>query len=88
MRRKRRHRSRAIEPKHSGKQSVTWVVLNRYVRGEPFPKPAREPANKRAKAAEEGGGDAQDEENLAEIEVQRLRNIERNKEILRQLGLA
>jgi hypothetical protein len=27
-------------------------------------------------------------EELADIEVERLRNIERNKEILRQLGLA
>ena len=30
----------------------------------------------------------EEEEQLADIELERLRNIERNKEILRQLGLA
>ena len=73
-----------VEPKYSGKTSKTFVVLNTYERGEPFPKPPREPANKRAKGDDEEGDE---EEGLAEIELQRLRNIERNKEILRQLGL-
>ena len=39
-----------------------------------------------AGAAEEE--EAEEPEELADIEVERLRNIERNKEILRQLGLA
>ena len=73
----------AVEPAASGKASTHWVVNNSYERGVAFARtrpsnPARAVAATHEEPAEE----------LADIEVERLRNIERNKEILRQLGLA
>ena len=58
-----------------------FSVANLYVRGEPFP---------RAKKAREDDEEeeAEEEEELCDFEVQRQRNIARNQELLRQLGLA
>ena len=66
----------------AGKASSTvFGAANLYVRGEPFPR--------RAKASkEEEEEEMEPEEELCDFELQRLRNIERNKELLRQLGLA
>ena len=64
------------------------MVNNTYVCGEPFPKPAKPGGGKRKRDGEEEEEEEEAEEQLADIEVERLKNIERNKEILRQLGLA
>ena len=86
---------RRVPPTDSGKPVPLYAVANTYFKGEAFNAP-----EKRAKAAmtdeerkaakqkqrEEEWEEAYDE--LAELEKQRLRNIERNKELLRQLGLA
>ena len=71
---------RTISGEDCGKGSnVLVAVANQYVRGEPFP-------ILRKKAVQEEDG--QSEEELCDFELQRQRNIERNKELLRQLGLA
>ena len=57
------------------------MVRNLYFPGEPFPE---EPKAKRPRAEKA----PEPEEELAELELERRRNIERNKELLRQLGLA
>lgn len=69
-------------PQHrSGKSLPMFVVRNRYVRGEPFPKGvAGVRANKRE--------DPEEEEDMCDLEVERKRNMARNQELLRQLGLA
>ena len=72
---------KSVPQKLSGKATVCWLAANRYVKGEAFPK-----APKARKAKEED--EEEEEEQLADIELERLRNIERNKEILRSLGLA
>ena len=88
------HALSALPPEKTGKAHVTYCVANVYVAGEPFPRP---PAAGRGGRGGGDGGDAADEgeeaaeeeeEQLADIERERLRNIERNQEILRQLGLA
>ena len=62
---------------------VLACAANRYVRGEAFP-------IVRKRAEKDGDDDDKwaEEEELTDFEQQRLRNIERNKEILRSLGLA
>ena len=75
----------ALCPEQTGKAHAVYCAANTYSAGEAFPRPA-----KRDVADDADGGDeaAVDIEPLAEIEQERLRNIERNQEILRQLGLA
>ena len=57
------------------------AAANLYVRGEPFPRGRK--ANEKDEDEEE-----EEEEELCDFELQRRRNIERNQELLRQLGLA
>ena len=57
-----------------------WAVRNRYYRAEPWPRLKRERPGKEV--------EEEPEEELADIEIERKRNIARNQEILRQLGLA
>ena len=73
----------AVEPAASGKATTHWVVNNTYHRGVAFPR-----APRLTNATRAGRAPEEEPEELADIEVERLRNIERNKEILRQLGLA
>ena len=54
--------------------------LLKYVRGEPFPR-----GGGKAKDVDDG---SESEEELCDFELQRKKNIERNQELLRQLGLA
>lgn len=49
---------------------------SRYFKGEPFPRPKTQPVRV-----------VPEEDELCDLELERLRNIERNKELLRQLGL-
>ena len=82
---------RELSPKQTGRATASYVVSNAYVKGEPFPKPSKaagEGAGGKRKRGGDDDDDDEEEEQLADIEVERLRNIERNKEILRQLGLA
>ena len=60
-----------------------WAVSNAYYKAEPFPKPKRE-----KEAKDDDDEEEEDEEDLADIEIERKKNIARNQEILRQLGLA
>ena len=70
---------RMVSGEAAGKGSAPlYCVANRYVKGAPFPVVR----NYKKKAAEE------EEEELCDFELERKRNIERNKELLRQLGLA
>lgn len=67
-----------LPPAHTGRSMVLYLARNRYFKGEPFPhnKRKREPPP------------PQEEEELSEFELQRQRNIARNQELLKQLGLA
>jgi len=67
-----------LPPAHSGRSMVLYLARNLYFKGEPFPQ------NKRKREAPP----PLEEEELSEFEHQRLRNIARNQELLRQLGLA
>ena len=67
-----------LPPAHSGRVMVLYLARNLYSQGEPFPQ------NKRKREAPPPF----EEEELSEFEHQRLRNIARNQELLRQLGLA
>ena len=72
----------AVPPRRSGKSLAAFVVRNRYVRGEPFPKGASGVrAMKRERREEEA-------EDMCDLEMERKRNMARNQELLRQLGLA
>ena len=71
----------AIPPEKSGRAHVMYLAANRYYAGEAFP---RVLSGVKRKHEEE----PEPEEELADIEVERLRNIKRNQEILRSLGLA
>ena len=71
----------AIPAEACGKHHPAWLISNTYVKGEPWPKPAREAKLKREAEEEE------EPEELADIELERQANIERNKEVLRSLGL-
>ena len=69
-------------PSRSGKNFAVYLAANQYFRGEAFPR-------KSGKAADDDDDKEEEEEDeLAELEKQRLRNIERNQEMLRALGLA
>ena len=67
-----------LPPAHSGRVMVLYLARNLYFQGEPFPQ------TKRKREAPPPF----EEEELSEFEHQRLRNIARNQELLRQLGLA
>ena len=70
---------RSIAADDLGKGSgALFAAANLYVRGEPFPR-------KKATKEEE---EPEEEEELCDFELERQRNIARNKELLRQLGLA
>jgi hypothetical protein len=84
-----------VAPSDSGKEKELVVINNHYATGEPFAVRRRqaEKESQRSRAARErqdtkGGGDEDGMEGLAEIEKERLRNMARNQELLRQLGLA
>ena len=81
-------RLKELPPKLTGKASVCWIASNTYVRGEPFPREPKAASGKRKKDDDADDDEPEEEEQLADIELERLRNIERNREILRQLGLA
>jgi len=70
---------RTISGEAVGKGSDLYCIVNRYVKGEPFP------IQRSKKGREE---EPEEEEELCDFELERNRNIERNKELLRQLGLA
>jgi len=74
-----------ISPALSGKHAPTYMIANRYVRGEEF---AVQRRLERRKQLAEKPEPEEEEEDLADIEIERRRNMERNKELLRQLGLA
>ena len=70
---------RMVSGEAAGKGTAPlFCVTNRYIKGTPFPVVR----NYKKKAVEE------EEEDLCDFELERKRNIERNKELLRQLGLA
>ena len=71
---------RSVVPSRSGKNFAVYLAANQYFRGEAFPR-------KSGKAVDDEEEEEQEDE-LAELEKQRLRNIERNQEMLRALGLA
>ena len=74
---------RTLSASASGKATTQFVVANRYAKGEPFPRRERE-----KKDGADEGEEAEEEEELCDFELQRKRNIARNQELLRQLGLA
>ena len=69
---------KSVLPSRSGKNFPVYLAANQYFKGEPFPR----------KQKEEAEEEPEEEDELAELEKQRLRNIERNQEMLRALGLA
>jgi hypothetical protein len=72
---------RAISAEECGKGAgVLLTPANLYVRGEPFPR--------RGKDKDEEEEVEEEEEDLSAFELERKRNIARNQDILRQLGLA
>ena len=75
----------AVPPAKSGRGHVVYLAANRYFAGEAFPRAPSQLSGAKRKHDEE---EAEPEEEMADIELERLRNIERNKEILRSLGLA
>ena len=91
-----------VAPVQSGRAVPLYAVANDYFRGEAFDEPEkrakaamtqeeRKAAREKRKQQQREQEQAEFEESydeLAELEKQRLRNIERNKELLRQLGLA
>ncbi|EOD24621.1 hypothetical protein EMIHUDRAFT_450551 [Emiliania huxleyi CCMP1516] len=70
-----------VPPHASGRSTELVVINNHYATGEPREE-EREKRSRQRKEPEE------EEEDLADIEKERLRNIARNQELLRQLGLA
>jgi hypothetical protein len=70
---------RVLTPERSGKAGTNYVVANRYVTGAPFP---------RAKLSRPPPPEVEEEEELCDLEKERLANMKRNQELLRQLGLA
>eukprot|EP00965_Chrysotila_dentata_P114581 3787259-Pleurochrysis_carterae.AAC.1 len=73
-----------VTSKQSGRATDTYLIRNRYYLGVEFsktrPKPSR-PTKRKLREPEE-------EEELADIEIERKRNMERNRQLLMQLGLA
>ena len=74
----------AVPKEKTGKAHTLYVAANKYYAGEAFPRAGNKRSREQAAEEEEH----EPEEELADIEVERLRNIERNKAILKQLGLA
>ena len=70
---------RVVPPEKSGKNFPLYMAANQYFKGEAFPR-------RRGAREEEEVEEVEDE--LAEVEKQRLANIQRNQEMLRALGLA
>ena len=73
-----------LPPERTGKAYDVYCAANVYCAGEAFPRTE----NKREADLADAKNDSDDDSQLAEIERERLRNIEANQEILRQLGLA
>jgi len=73
-----------LAPERTGKVAELVVVNNHYATGEPFAVARRE----EKKAVRRSKKEPDEEEGLADIEVERLHNMARNQEFLRQLGLA
>ena len=71
----------AVPPQKSGRAHMIYLAANQYFAGEEFPRPSSQKRPREEPVVEP-------EEELADIELERLRNIQRNQEILRQLGLA
>lgn len=71
---------RVLTPERSGKAGTNYVAANRYVTGTSFPRARLSRPPPPAKAEEE--------EELCDLEKERLANMKRNQELLRQLGLA
>jgi len=71
---------KAVTPEKSGKTATCYIAANKYATGVPFPKIKVTRPN----AAPE----VQEEEELCDLEKERLANMKRNQELLRQLGLA
>ena len=69
----------------SGKAHPMYSARNTYYVGEAFPRPS---TSKGGGKKEEEDAEEEEPEELADIEKERLRNIARNQEILRSLGLA
>ena len=69
----------AVSPQKSARPHTIYCAANRYFAGEPFP---------RASGRKEEEAEEEEPEQLADIELERQRNIARNQAILRQLGLA
>jgi hypothetical protein len=69
----------ALPPQQSGKNQIMYVISNQYLRGEAFPR------REKLGAAEK---EDKEEEELCDLELERQRNIARNLELLKQLGLA
>lgn len=67
-----------LPPERTGRSTVLYVARSRYFKGTPFPQSRRK--RERLEPAPQ--------EELSEFEQQRLRNIARNQELLKQLGLA
>eukprot|EP00308_Calcidiscus_leptoporus_P025960 CAMPEP_0119384588 /NCGR_PEP_ID=MMETSP1334-20130426/86267_1 /TAXON_ID=127549 /ORGANISM="Calcidiscus leptoporus, Strain RCC1130" /LENGTH=140 /DNA_ID=CAMNT_0007405633 /DNA_START=152 /DNA_END=574 /DNA_ORIENTATION=- len=68
---------RVVLPSMTGKTVTYYIAANRYFKGEPFPQQKRERLPR----------EPEEEEELCDFEIERQRNIERNKALLRQLGL-
>eukprot|EP00326_Haptolina_ericina_P041878 CAMPEP_0181244370 /NCGR_PEP_ID=MMETSP1096-20121128/42824_1 /TAXON_ID=156174 ORGANISM="Chrysochromulina ericina, Strain CCMP281" /NCGR_SAMPLE_ID=MMETSP1096 /ASSEMBLY_ACC=CAM_ASM_000453 /LENGTH=217 /DNA_ID=CAMNT_0023340915 /DNA_START=1 /DNA_END=654 /DNA_ORIENTATION=- len=71
---------RPIGSVESGKPVTNYLVANRYVSGTPFPVPKKQ--------TQKPVREAPQEEELCDFELERQRNIARNMELLKQLGLA
>ena len=72
---------RSVPAEECGKgQGALFAAANLYVRGEAFPRAK--------KGDKEEDDEPVEEEELCDFEIQRQRNIARNQELLRQLGLA
>lgn len=94
----------AIPPQRSGKTQLTYMISNRYFKGEPFPRKEKTKEKKEeekevcakwllhvlkvgALAAAAQSRPLRLKE-LCDLEIERQRNIARNQELLRMLGLA
>lgn len=83
-----------VPPSLSGKAHELVAINNHYATGEPFAVQRREEekAERRSRKSRERAAhepaEGEEGDGLAEIEKERLRNMARNQELLRQLGLA
>ncbi|KAL1495372.1 hypothetical protein AB1Y20_016747 [Prymnesium parvum] len=67
----------AVLPQQSGKNQLMYIISNRYFKGVPFPRKERSEEKKE-----------EEKEELCDLELERQRNMARNQELLRMLGLA